>query len=133
MKVELGTPILVKAKIIGQKNFIKIDMVFDTGARYTTLSWAVLKAVGYDPARIEEKTGIVTANGVIEAPILTLKALMIENPENEKEFVKVDGVKVIALDIPELVGVEGLLGLSFLNKTKTTINYKNKILGIEDP
>jgi clan AA aspartic protease (TIGR02281 family) len=126
MKTLLQTPITLKIKIIGPKDLREIDTILDTGARYTTISWQVLEDIGYDPARTPKKVSIITANGIIEAPLLKIKEITIGE-------IKVNNVEVVCLDVPELVGIEGLLGLSVLDKMKTEIDYKNKILEIQDP
>ncbi|MEW6201733.1 MAG: retropepsin-like aspartic protease [bacterium] len=86
MKINLTTPIIVKVKIEGTLDFREIDVILDTGARYTAISWEVAKDIGYDPAISEKRVSIVTANGVIEVPLInvksiSLKELKVENVE----------------------------------------------------
>jgi predicted aspartyl protease len=49
----------------------------DTGAVYTVIPWDVGKDIGYDPAVSERRMPIVTANGVIEAPLITVESIHI--------------------------------------------------------
>lgn len=126
MKINLGMPIVVKIKVQGILDFREIDVILDTGARYITISWEVAKDIGYDPAISERRVSVTTANGVIEVPLITVQSIHLGE-------LKVDNVESACLDIPELAGIEGLLGLSFLGKMRTYIDYKRNILEIEDP
>jgi predicted aspartyl protease len=77
-------------------------------------------------ARSAKKASIITANGVIETPLLKIKEIIAGE-------IKVKNVEVVCLDLPELAGIEGLLGLTFLDKMETNIDYKNRTLEIRDP
>ncbi len=122
MRLPVGIPLIVRnVKITGPKGSVGVDLIFDTGSAFTALSWSLLKIIGYDPAVITERQEIVTANGVIEAPKLRVDSVVIGN-------VKAREVEVICHDIPELVEVRGLLGLSFLKHFRTVIDYKEGYL-----
>ncbi len=124
MKTKLTIPIIIeKVRVEGPEAIREIDLILDTGARFTSLSWETLKDIGYDPAIIEDRVKILTANGVIEAPLIKIKKLCIG-----KLCVKDN--EVIALTITQLAEVDGLLGLSFLSHFKTIIDYKKQILEI---
>ena len=69
---------------------------------------------------------IVTANGVIEAPLVTVESI-------EMADLRTEAVDVICHDIPEIAGIEGLLGLSFLLHFRTLIDYPTGILEITAP
>jgi len=43
MRFPISTPLVVRnVKIIGPKGLVKVDMILDTGAASTALSWSVL-------------------------------------------------------------------------------------------
>lgn len=98
-------------------------MVLDTGAVYTVIAWDVAKDIGYDPAISERRMPIITANGVIEAPLITVQSVHITS-------LGAESVEVICHDIPEITGIEGLLGLSFLKHFRTLIDYTAGVLEI---
>lgn len=124
MRIPIGIPIIVKnVKLTGPAGSVCIDMILDTGAAITTISWADLKIVGYDPAVIEERQKIITANGVIEVPCLKLKRISMAD-------IAAQEVEIICHDIPELAIVRGMLGLSFLKNFRTVIDYKKDFLEI---
>ena len=66
---------------------------------------------------------IITANGVIEAPLITVERIRWGELEAED-------VDIVYHDIPELAGMEGLLGLSFLWHFRTLIDYTIGVLEI---
>ena len=122
MRLPTGIPLIVRnVKIVGPRGLVKVDMIFDTGAAFTALSWSVLKLIGYDPAVVPERQEIITANGVIEAPKLLVEKLAVGDMEARK-------VEVICHDIPELAGIRGLLGLSFIKHFRVVIDYKEGYL-----
>ena len=124
MRLPISIPLVLRnVKIAGPKGAIKVDLILDTGAAFTALSWSVLKVIGYDPAVVPERQEIITANGVIGAPKLRVEKIVIGDVEAQ-------GVEVICHDIPELAGIRGLLGLSFLKHFRSVIDYKQGYLEI---
>lgn len=82
MKQSIGIPIIIRrVKIEGPSGFREIDIILDSGAIYTTISWDVAKDIGYDPAVSSRRTLVVTANGVIETPLLTIKRISMRELE----------------------------------------------------
>lgn len=124
MRLALGIPIVVRnVKISGPKGSVRVDLIFDSGAVFTALSWSVFKVIGYDPAVVPERQEIVTANGVIEVPKLRVEKITVGDAEAQE-------VEVICHDIPELAGLRGLLGLSFLKHFRTVMDYREGYLEI---
>lgn len=124
MITRLDIPIVLRrVRIKGPHDHQEIDMILDTGAVYTIIAWDVAKDIRYDPAVSERRIPIVTANGVIEAPLITVESM-------ELVEVKAEAVEVICHDIPEIAGIEGLLGLSFLKYFRTLVDYPAGILEI---
>jgi clan AA aspartic protease (TIGR02281 family) len=125
MRFPIDIPLVVKnVKIAGPKGLVKVDLIIDTGAAITVLSWADLKLIGYDPAVISERQEIITANGVIEVPKLRVESITVGGDAEARE------VEVICHNIPELTGVRGVLGLSFLKFFRTVIDYKQRYFEI---
>lgn len=76
MQVPLGTPIVLRCvRLSGPTGVREIDVIVDTGAVYRVIAWDVAKDIGYDPAVSPRRMPIVTANGVIEAPLVTLATI----------------------------------------------------------
>jgi len=124
MKARLEIPIILRrVEIRGPDGIREIDMILDTGAIYTVIAWDVAKDIGYDPAVSERRMPIVTANGVIEAPLISVESIQLAD-------IRAETVDVICHDIPEIAGIEGLLGLSFLQHFRTLIDYTEGVLEI---
>ena len=124
MRVSLKIPIIVeRLKVQGPKASREVDMLFDTGARYTSFSWDTLKDIGYDPAISSERISIITANGSIEAPLLKVDEIIWGD-------IALKNVKVICHNIPEFVGLDGLLGISFIQHFDIALNFRQGFLEI---
>ncbi len=118
MRFPVTIPLVARnVKIVGPKGFLKIDMIVDTGAVFSAISWSDLRAIGYDPAVVPERQEIITANGVIEVPKLCVNSIAWGDVEASE-------VEVICHDIPELAGIRGLLGLSFFRHFRSVIDYR---------
>jgi len=124
MKQRLEIPLILRrVRVDGPDASREIDMILDTGAMYTAISWDIVKDIGYDPAVALDRVPIITANGVIEVP--KIKVIGIGFKE-----LYVEDVEVICHDIPEIAEIEGLLGLSFLKYFKIYLDFKTNILEI---
>ena len=124
MRQSVNIPIVVRnVEITGPKGSVNIDLILDTGAALTVLSWSILKVIGYDPAIASDRQEIITANGVIEVPKLCVEGITTGD-------IQARNVEVVCHDIPELVGVRGLLGLSFLKHFRTVVDYRKGYLAI---
>ena len=125
MRQRLETPIILRrVRLEGPVASREVDMLLDTGAAYTAISWEVAKDLGYDPAGSPERVPLVTANGVIEVPKLIVQQVAFRE-------LAVKQAEVICHDIPELVEIEGLVGLSFLKHFRVLMDFKKGILEIK--
>lgn len=121
MIFKLNLPIVIeRVKVEGPSASREVDLILDSGARFVSLSWEVLEDIGYAPVIVSERVKIVTANGVIEVPLLKVKGISIGELFTEE-------VEVICHTIPELAEVDGLLGLSFLKSFKVTMDFRKGI------
>ena len=101
MRLRIGIPLIAgNVKVTGPKGSVRVDLIVDTGAAFTALSWSVLKLIGYDPAAVAERQEIITANGIIEVPRLPVHSMTLGDAEARD-------VEVVCHDIPELVGIRG--------------------------
>ncbi|MEW6273586.1 MAG: retropepsin-like aspartic protease [Bacillota bacterium] len=124
MQLPVGIPLIVRnVKITGPKGSVRVDLILDTGATFTVVAWSILELIGYDPATAPDRQEIITANGVIKVPKIRVLSMAVGD-------VRAGNVELICHDIPELAGVRGLLGLSFLKNFRTVIDYKDGYLEI---
>jgi clan AA aspartic protease (TIGR02281 family) len=94
--------------------------LLDTGATYTSISSAMAKKLGVLTQQAPTLK-IATANGVIEVPVVTLKQMKVGH-------LTVYNVKATVMDLGTRTPYDGLLGLSFLERFKTTLDAKNQQL-----
>jgi clan AA aspartic protease (TIGR02281 family) len=124
MKQFLEIPLILRrVRIDGLHASREIDMILDTGALYTAISWDIAKDIGYDPAGASERVAIITANGVIEVPKIKVRGISFKG-------LYAEDVEVICHDIPEIAEIEGLLGITFLEHFKISLDFRNKIMEI---
>lgn len=119
-------PITLRIRLEGPKRRREIDAILDTGAVYTSISWDIAKDIGYDPGISERRKRIITANGVIEVPLIKIDSISIRELEARN-------VDTICHNIPEISTVNGLIGLSFLKSFNIQMNFKDGKMRIEDP
>ena len=84
--------------------------------------------MGFDLNHPEGTVRLVSASGVVNAPVFTATSVRTEE-------VTVQSVRLCAHDLPEEVSVEidGLLGMSFLEHTIFTFDFKAKAFTMVDP
>lgn len=124
MRQLLGAPIILRrVRLEGPLASREVDMILDSGAMYTAISWDVAKDLGYDPAGSSDRVPVITANGIIEVPKIVLKRMAFRD-------ISVEQTEVICHDIPELAEIEGLVGLTFLKHFRVVIDFKGGFLEI---
>lgn len=125
MEIKIKLPVTLRINVEGPKGKREIDAILDTGAVYTSVSWDIAKDIGYDPAVSERRKEIITANGVIEVPLIRIDSVSIRELEARN-------VDTICHNIPEISTVNGLIGLSFLKNFNIQMNFKDGRMRIED-
>ena len=96
-------------------------MLIDTGASLTIFTPAVLEQRGI---RYQDtgRTGVFnTANGPVEAPVYTLDSLTVGDWQ-------VNNIEIGVLDLGGSSGVDGLLGMNFLNHFQFFIDQNEDLL-----
>ena len=102
-----------------------IRLLIDTGASLTIFTPDVLEQRGI---RYQDtgRTGVFnTANGSVEAPIVKLDSLTVGEWQ-------VDQLEIGVLDLGSRVGVDGLLGMNFLNHFQFFIDQNESLLRLSD-
>lgn len=111
----LRTPATVGGRAKG--DYVRVQLLVDTGASFTILPVQALKALGYDvnhPIRYQK---IMTGNGTINAPVVTVSWFNCLG-QSIKDF------EVIAHKIPGSLKVGGLLGMDFLTQFQAIISVR---------
>jgi len=108
------------AEIIGPKQNFSLKMIIDTGATYTMIPKFASQIIGLpqDGSYIEIVTG-TKVEKTLFTNIPIFKALGFEYRN----------MPVLIHDLPSQINADGLLGLNFLKKAKTIIDFsKNQIV-----
>jgi clan AA aspartic protease (TIGR02281 family) len=125
MRALLTIPAAVRGvQLAGPEGETLVDLLLDSGAAMTAVSWACLESIGYDPAASRTRRRLLTANGLIEVPVVRVERVSVGELESPD-------IEVGALDVPGLTGVQGMLGLNFLQKFRTVLDYRQGYLEIE--
>lgn len=102
----------------------RLRLVLDTGATYTMIPWEIARALGYHPERSRRQIQLLTASGVVYAPLVTLG-------EVQALGQAIAPLDVLVHDLPPAARVDGLLGLNFLRHFKLTLDFPNGLLTLE--
>lgn len=117
MQIEPKRPIILPVQIRGDGKTREVDALLDTGASYLVIPTLDAIDLGYDLTKAP-KLSVVTANGIIQAPLIVADAVQIGH------YIARD-VETLCLD---MVGdrISSLLGLSLLSRFRVVIDYKAK-------
>lgn len=116
-----GNVVVVEAKV-NQKTSARF--VVDTGASYTMISTAVAKELALDANQNQRTVSFQTANGVIQAPVVSLESIEVGGME-------ITNLSAAIHDVTSGTNVVGLLGLNFLSNFRMDIDTKNGVLHLE--
>lgn len=115
----LAVPVLVN-------NQTMATFVVDTGATYTVITPALARQLNLHVSANTPTIAIVTANGTINAPFITVPSMAIGGME-------VQNVQVIVQDLGQGDRLSGLLGMNFFKNMDITITPNRLILGLNPP
>lgn len=121
--IEPLSPIILPITIFGDQVSRTIDSLLDTGASYLVITRQDAIDLGYDLV-FAPPFDVVTANGVVRAPRIVLKAVTL-GPFTARN------IPTLCLDMSG-DRISSLLGLSFLSHFKISIDFKGGILEIQD-
>jgi clan AA aspartic protease (TIGR02281 family) len=118
--------LLVRVKLEGKRFRVFEDALIDSGAAFTVIPPVVADFLELETNRAFPKAMLITASGLIEAPVKILEKLEVAGIEIEK-------LPVVVHKIPDPAPIKVLLGMNFVEKVKLTINGKQNEFNIEDP
>ena len=101
--------IIVTGRIWGPRGDKQVSLAFDTAATQTHVIPDVLDEIGYSPRHGDRVTSITSAIG--EEP-----GYMMPIPRFSALGFTVEDFRIHVHDLPDTLGIQGLLGLSFLKK-----------------
>ena len=116
-----GDLMVVKGLLNGS---VAVNFVVDTGASYTTISQATATALKLDLGANPTMLSFNTANGVIQAPLATVRSMEVGGMELKE-------VTVAVHDVFPDTEVAGLLGLNFLSNFRLDIDSQSGLLNLQ--
>lgn len=122
VKFQKQGELMIVQALLNEKTAAKF--VVDTGASYTTISQAMANQLGLNLENASTVIPLQTANGVIEAPLVSVSSLEVGG------FALKD-LTVVVHDVFPDPNIAGLLGLNFLSRFHLGIDSKNGILYLE--
>jgi len=115
----LVVPTLVNDKIMG-------TFIVDTGASYTVITPAMAERLGVRITPETPRVSMITANGHIRAPLVTLRNITIGE-------LRVPSVQAVVQPIGngDDVLLSGLLGMNFFSGMELTVKQDRLIIGVQ--
>ena len=98
--------------------------VVDTGASYTMISSAVAKELDIDTEQNSRTAPFQTANGIIQAPLVSLDSITVGGME-------IRNLTAAVHDAVSDPRISGLLGLNFLSNFRMDIDTQKGVLHLE--
>ena len=98
-------------------------LLLDTGAARSLVSRSFLSLLGYDLSIARTRQRIITASGMASAPELRVTRIIAIGRER-LDF------PLLCYDLPQVLRVDGLLGLDFMRKYRLTVDFQNGFLSL---
>jgi hypothetical protein len=111
-----GTMIVVPCSFGGPSGSFQLTMAVDTGATRTVINPYRLIVAGYDPTTWGSVEQIITANGAVFAPQVTIGYVRAFGWQR-------NNVAILAHHLPPSLHIDGLLGLDFFRDHVLTIDF----------
>lgn len=113
--IKAGRSLLVQARLNNQR---EAKLIVDTGAEITVLSRAVAMDIGLLPSLVIATVTLNTAGGSVRADVFRVGTVSLGTAEARN-------VTVAVHDLPDApAGVDGLLGMTFLDQFLVTVDAK---------
>ena len=116
-------PIILPCVLTGPKGDQKADLLLDTGSEYCSITTWLAKNLGYNLDAQVRKVTLITAKGSVRVPSVLVTEIRIGNAYAHH-------VAVTCQDVPEMPEVYGFVGLNFLRRCRTVIDYKKHVLDL---
>jgi clan AA aspartic protease (TIGR02281 family) len=106
--------------IINKKHMA--TFLIDTGASYTVITPQMARQLGLHLTDENTSVPVTTANGTVNAPLVTLKQLSLGG-------LRVDNVEAVVADLGDAPQLSGLLGMSFFHGMDLSFKRDRLVIG----
>lgn len=117
-----GSGFLVDARL---NDAMDVRLMLDTGATLTVLHRAFLEETGLQVTPTDQEQTLHTANGPVQAPLVTLEMLALKDRRKPN-------ITVAILENTPFEGFDGLLGMDFLGAYRFFIEPDKKTMTLSD-
>jgi clan AA aspartic protease (TIGR02281 family) len=100
-----------------------VPMLLDTGAKYTVITSNVARRLEIDIQSRGRNVSVVTASQLTRVPLVSLDRVDVHG-------VALPDIEAVVTDLPAALGVEGLLGMSFLKQCRLVLDGPSRYLEI---
>ena len=108
--------VLVEAQVFSSSEDAMVLLALDTGANVSVISQQVLTSIGYDLLSANDYRPVLTANGVVNVPLITLDKFSALG-QHKSDF------SVLCHSLPATAGIDGVIGLDFLRNHVLTLDF----------
>lgn len=115
--------IVVRAEVVGPQGRALLRLALDTGATTSLINAGPLRVLGYDPSLSTDRVQVTTGSGVKSAQRVKLVRIRALGRARTR-------FKVVAHTPPSSAGVDGLLGLDFLQGCRLTLDFRRGRLSL---
>ena len=98
-----------------------IPMLLDTGAKYTVITSNVARRLEIDIETRGRNVSVVTASQLARVPLVSLDRVDVHG-------LALSHIEAVVTDLPAALGVEGLLGMSFLKQCRLLLDGPSHFL-----
>ena len=119
-----GDLMIVPARVWGARGYRRLLLVIDTGAAATSIEPPILQALGYSSADAILRTRVPTPAGVQHGHLLRVQRFYALGTE-------LASFEVQALALQDEYGIDGLLGMNFLERFNFTVRPVEREIHLE--
>ena len=116
-----GGLIVLPVELEGPSGSAIVRLALDTGATGTLINNAILVSLGYDPSLASARIQVTTGSKVESVPRIIVQRLTALGKYRVR-------FPVLAHTLPPSAGVDGLLGLDFLQGHKLTVDFTKGVV-----
>jgi len=117
----VGDQFAVEASL---NNSVQVTLLLDTGASLSIISFDTLARLGLSPDQATKTGWFTTANGVVQAPIISLAGFTVGGHI-------VENIEVGVMDVSHTGSIDGLLGMNFLKHFKFYIDQNDNKMHLQ--
>jgi len=119
-----GDLMTITARVWGPQGYRELLLVIDTGAAATSIEPAILEGLGYSSRDVIMRTRVPTPAGIQQGRLFRLDRLHALGAELSNFVVQ-------ALPLNDEYGIDGLLGMNFLENYNFTVRPRDRQIHLE--